>query len=244
MIDLATINRHERACIAFSGGKDSLACVYMARPYLDRITVIHSDTGDLLPEVMEVVEHVKAMCPHFVHIRGDVLAWQREHGLPSDLVPYSSSSVGRMAGQERTRIVDRYTCCGANLMRPVHDAILAWDCTLVIRGTKTSDFPTLPVTSGQVIAGIEYLHPLEGWSHEEVFHYLRREGAPICRIYDDGLQAPECSRCTAWLNVGQAAYLKKHHPDRLVEYRARLHAVWAEIDPTLVHLASELRELA
>lgn len=244
MIDLSALNRHERICVAFSGGKDSLACIYMLREHLHRITVIHSDTGDLLPEVMEVVEHVKAMCPNFVHIRGDVLAWQREHGLPSDLVPYSASDIGRQVGQERTRLVPRYDCCARNLMQPVHDAILAGGYTLVIRGTKAGDFPKLPVVSGEVVGGIEYLHPLEGWSHAEVFEFLRREGAPICRIYEEGLQAPECSRCTAWLNVGQAAYLKKYHPDRLIEYRERLHAVFREIDPVLKDLASELREMA
>lgn len=244
MIDLALLDKHERICLAFSGGKDSLACVYMLRGHLDRVLVIHNDTGDLLPEVMEVVEHVKAMCPNFLHIRGNVLEWQRENGLPSDLVPYSASDVGRMVGQERTKLVPRYTCCARNLMQPVHDAILSYRPTLVIRGTKAVDFPTLPIVSGAVADGIEYLHPLEGWSHAEVFEYLRREGAPICRIYEEGLQAPECSRCTAWLNVGQAAYLKRHHPDRLVQYRDRLHAVFRELEPMLKDMASELDGVA
>jgi 3'-phosphoadenosine 5'-phosphosulfate sulfotransferase (PAPS reductase)/FAD synthetase len=243
MIDLAALDKHERIALAFSGGKDSLACIYMLRGHLDRVLVIHNDTGDLLPEVMEVVEHVKAMCPNFLHIRGDVLTWQREHGLPTDILPFSASDVGRMVGQEHTKLTPRYTCCARNLMQPVHDAILAYAPTLVIRGTKAVDFPTLPVESGDVVGGIEYLHPLEGWSHAEVFEYLRREGAPISRIYEEGLQAPECSRCTAWLNVGQADYLMKYHPERAAEYKARLHAVWREVDPSLVNLASELRKL-
>jgi phosphoadenosine phosphosulfate reductase len=244
MIDLSVLDRHEKIAANFSGGKDSLAVIYMLRGHLDRVTVYHNDTGDLLPEVMEVVEQAKALCPNFVHIRGDVLAWQRKHGLPSDLVPYSASDIGRQVGQERTRLVPRYDCCHANLMQPLWDRVIADGNTLVIRGTKRVDFPTLPVVDREVRDGIEFWYPLQEWSHAEVFEYLRREGAPICRIYEEGLQAPECSRCTAWLNVGQAAYLKKYHPDRLIEYRERLHAVFREIDPVLKDLASELREMA
>ena len=45
------------------------------------------------------------------------------------------------------------------------------------------------------------------------------------------------------IEVAWRALLKRHHPDRLVEYRDRLQAVFREIDPVLVNLASELREL-
>lgn len=243
MIDLAPLERHSKIALNFSGGKDSLACIYLLRDHLHRITVYHNDTGDLLPEVMETVEQTKAMCPNFAHIRGDVLAWQREHGLPSDLVPYSASELGRMVGQERTRIVPRYDCCYANLMRPLWERVVADGNTLVIRGTKRVDFPTLPVVDREVRDGVEFMYPLQEWSHAEVFEYLRREGAPISRIYEEGLQAPECSRCTAWLNVGQAAYLKRHHPERLAQYRDRLHAVFREVEPMLKDMASELQEL-
>ncbi len=234
--------RHDRVALNFSGGKDSLACVYMLREHLHRITIYHNDTGDLLPEVCEIVEHVKGFAPDFVHIRGDVAGWIAGHGIPSDVVPYTAHPVAREVGQGG-RLASRYDCCYANLMKPLWDRIVADGCTLVIRGTKTVDFPRLPVRDGETHSGVEFLHPLEGWSHAEVFAYLREQGAPICRVYDDAEQSPECARCPAWLNVGQAAYLRKHHPALFAGYRERMAVVLDELDAPLRALASEAKEL-
>lgn len=172
MID---VGAHERVAVCFSGGKDSLAVVYMLREagLLDRVTIYHNDTGDLLPEVREIVEHVKAFAPHFVHIQGDVLAWQAAHGIPSDLVPYTAHPVAAEVGQQRVKVASRYDCCYANLMLPLWERLQADGVTLVIRGTKDVDFPRLPVRNGQSMSGAEFLHPLEGWSHAQVFDYLR-----------------------------------------------------------------------
>jgi 3'-phosphoadenosine 5'-phosphosulfate sulfotransferase (PAPS reductase)/FAD synthetase len=239
------IERHDRVAASFSGGKDSLAVIYMLREagLLDRVTVYHNDTGDLLPEVREVVEHVKGFVPHFVHIRGDVLAWQAEHGLPSDLTTFGADDVGRAVGQA-PRLVSRYACCYANLMLPLWQRIKADGATLVIRGTRRGDFPRLPVESGAVADGVEFLHPIEDWSPEQVFDYLRSVGAPICRVYDEAHQSPECARCTAWMNVGTGRYLRQHHPVLFEDYRLRVLAVMGELDAPLKALAAELKEVA
>lgn len=232
-----------------SGGKDSLAVTYMLRDagLLGRVTTYHNDTGDLLPEVREIVEHVKGLVAEaggrFVHIRGDVNAWIAEHGLPSDVVPYTAHPLAAMVGQQGTKIVSRYECCYANLMLPLWERLAADEVTLVIRGTKAVDFPTLPVRDGERAEGVEFLHPLEGWSHAQVFDYLRSVGAPICRVYEAGEQSPECARCPAWLNVGQAAYLRRYHPALLADYRERMERVMRELDAPLVALARELKEL-
>ncbi len=209
---------------------------------LDRVTIYHNDTGDLLPEVREIVEHVKNFAPRFVHIRGDVAGWIERHGVPSDIVPYTAHPIAHAVGQG-TRVVSRYDCCYANLMAPLWERVVADGNTLVIRGTKTTDFPTLPVRDGDRKEGVEFLHPLEGWSHAQVFDYLRSVGAPICRVYEAGEQSPECARCPAWLNVGQAAYLKKHHQELLADYRARMEVVTSALDAPLAALGAELRAM-
>lgn len=229
---LTVLDRHQRVALCMSGGKDSLAVAYLLRDQLPRMTLYHRDTGDLLPEVAEVVEQVKGMAPRFVHLRGDVLAWQREHGLPSDVVP-----AGERAGGAGVRLVSRYDCCASNLMMPLWERIVADGNTLVIRGTKTVDLPRLPVLDGQVVDGIEFLLPLQAWSHADVFAYLRSVGAPISRVYDHMTNAPECARCPAWLGENRADYLRAYHPALAAEYGVRLHAVFREIDPTLQTLA-------
>ena len=45
-----------KTALQFSGGKDSLACIHLMRSHWDTLTVYHVDTGDLLPEVREIVD--------------------------------------------------------------------------------------------------------------------------------------------------------------------------------------------
>lgn len=242
-LDLAPLDRHEKIALSFSGGKDSLACVYLLRDQLDRITIYHNDTGDLLPEVMEVVEHVKAFAPHFVHVRGDVNAWIAEHGLPTDLLPHGAHDVGRAMGEHQLRLVARYDCCYQNLMRPLFDRVVADGNTLLIRGTKAVDMKRLPLRSGESGGGIELFYPLQDWSHDAVFDYLRSVGAPICRVYDHVTNSPECARCSAWWSESRAAYLKRYHPAAFADYRQRLLAVTFEISGVLDHLRREVAEV-
>ena len=230
--------------VNFSGGKDSLAVCYLLREagLLDRLTIYHNDTGDLLPEVREVVAHVEAFATRFVRVQGDVLGWIAANGLPSDLVPFGAHEVGRTVGQGPP-VASRYDCCYANLMRPLWERVRADGNTLVIRGTRNGDFPRLPVASGQTMEGCEFLHPIEDWSADDVFAYLRRVGAPICRVYEEGPQSPECARCTAWMNVGTGRYLKRHHPALFHDYTARLTALMGSLAPVLETYRREVAEV-
>lgn len=240
--DLEPLSRHRKIALSFSGGKDSLACVYLMRAHLHRITLYHLDTGDLLPEVVEIVEHVKAFAPAFVHVRSDVAGWIAEHGLPSDLVAHSAHPIGRMMGEHKVKVVSRYDCCGENLMRPIYERMRDDGNTLLIRGTKACDMQKLPATSGDDTDGMEIFYPLLSWSHANVMSYLRNVGAPICRVYEHQPNAPECARCPAWWSEGRAAYLRQYHPALFADYRTRLHAVAAEIHKPLQHLRREMTD--
>lgn len=237
-----TLARHERIALSFSGGKDSLACVYLLRPFLDRITVYHLDTGDLLPEVHAVVAHVKAMAPHFVLVRTDAHAWMAAHGLPTDLLPHSSHVIGQAMG-EGVRLVGRYDCCYANLMLPLFQRIRDDGNTLLIRGTKRVDMPRLPKANGDSGDGVEIMLPIQDWSHQQVFDYLREQGAPINPIYDHVTNSPECASCPAWWSERRAAYLRDRHPQRFALYRERMRVVMSQLDAPLIALAREVKEL-
>lgn len=241
MIDFAPLGRHVKIALSFSGGKDSLAVLYLLRDHLHRLTVYCLDTGDTMPETREVVKQIKTMCPRFVHIQGDVRAWQAEHGLPTDLLPYSMHGIGVVSGQNNgVKLVTRYNCCFVNLMWPVFDRIRADGNTLLIRGTKSADMAKLPTKSGEVLEGIEVWHPIENWSHEDVQAYLSEVGAPRNPIYDHMTNAPECARCTAWWAEGRAAYLKDRHPELFADYARDLKIVAREVVKPIDDLRREL----
>ncbi len=225
------LNRHGHGALHFSGGKDSLALVYLLRPHWDRLTFYHLDTGDLLPEVREIVSMVAGMVPDFRRVETDSRAWMALNGLPSDLVPTSSTPTGLAIGASQQKIVDRFVCCASNLWLPMHQRMLMDGVKLVIRGTKQADLKRLQATSGDTSMGYELWLPILDWSHDDVFAYLREVGAPICRVYDDKVNAPECATCPAWWSEGRAEYLKKYHPDLFAAYRAKLDIVAAEIAP-------------
>lgn len=245
MIDLSPFARHEHVALAFSGGKDSLAVVWLLRAagVLDRVVFYHLSTGDLLPEIEETVVAVRAIAPRWVEIRTDARAWRAEHGNPSDLVPHSSHDVGRAMGEGR-RLSSRYECCSQNLMLPFWERVRADGNTLLIRGTKACDMRRLPCESGEVVDGVELWLPLRDWSHADVLAYLRAEGAPLSSVYDRMTNAPECATCTAWWSEGRAAYLRERHPALFVEYAEGMASVMEEVGPVAEKLAAELRELS
>lgn len=242
-IDLAVLDRHAKTALSFSGGKDSLAVVYLLRGRLDQLTIYHLDTGDLLPETRAIVAHVRTMAPDFVHIQGDIEGFVHANGLPSDLVPHTAHPVGRMMGEAVTPLIARYDCCWHNLMNPIYQRIIADGNTLMIRGTKQVDMRALPVASGDHADGLEFLYPLQSWSNDEVFAYLREVGAPISRIYDHVVNSPECARCTAWWSEQRAAYLRQYHPALYEDYKHRLVLVAQELVRPMEHLRHELNEM-
>lgn len=240
MIDVSPLDRHERIAISFSGGKDSLAVIYLLREHLHRMTVYHIDTGDLLPEVKEVVAHVRSFCPSFVHIQGDVMGWISANGMPTDLLPFGSHPIGRGAGEEKVRLAARFDCCFQNLMWPLYARIKEDGNTLVIRGTKACDMNRMPARSGDNPDGVEIWLPIQDWSHDDVFAYLRWVGAPVSRIYGHVTNSPECARCTAWWGEKRALYLKQFYPDLFSEYASRLRKVASEIEAPLRNLQHEM----
>lgn len=237
---MSPIDRHEKIALQFSGGKDSLAVAFLLRRFWDRLTFYHVDTGDLLPEVREIVKTIEKMVPRFVRIETHAREWTELHALPSDLVPMTCTAAGAMLGQSKRRLIDRYDCCAINNMLPMHQRMQADGITLVIRGSKHADVPKLPASSGDKSMGYELWLPIEDWSHADVFAFLREVGAPICRVYEHKVNAPECATCPAWWSEGRASYLRKHHPDLFDIYAARLNEVAREVVPVWETLHAEL----
>lgn len=219
------ISRHERIGFQFSGGKDSLASLHIMRPHLDRMTVYWLNTGDCFPETAALVERVRKWIPNFVEIDGRQPQVIEQYGIPSDLVPASSTMFGRLVGHDQPLIQDRYSCCFRVVMQPLHERMLADGITLVVRGQKSSDRFKGPLKSGDVQDGIEYLFPVEGWTHEQVLAFLAEQGEQVQPFYDAMNTAPDCMSCSAWWEDGRAAYLKKNHPKAYERYQERLNAI-------------------
>lgn len=232
--------RHERIALQVSGGRDSLACLYLMRPYLDRITVYWCNTGDAFPETVAIMREVAAMCPRFVEIDGGQPGVVQRFGLPSDIVPADSTPIGVVGNGGGQLIQDRYSCCSRVFMLPMHERMVADGITLVIRGQKQADRLKAPVRSGHVDLGIEYLFPIEDWTARQVMNYLRAEAAPIPRFYEMLDGAPDCMTCSAWWENGAAGYLKRYHYPQYQEVQRRLDIIKAAVAPSIANFNIEV----
>ena len=224
-----------------SGGRDSIACFYLLRPYLDRITVYFVNTGDAFPETLDTIRKMREIAPNFVEIDGNQPGVIEQFGIPSDIVPVSRTPIGIIATwNDLPSIQDRYTCCMRTIMLPLHDRMVADGITLIIRGQKASDSHKAPINSGHVENGVEYLFPIDSWSTQDVMDYLRNECAPIPRFYEMLDGAADCMTCSAWWEKGAAKYLKRYHQDAYVEVQRRLDIINQAVSGHIAHFNEEV----
>lgn len=226
----SVLNRHERIAMQFSGGKDSLAALMQLQPYWGEMTVYWTNTGDPVPEVREVVERVREMVPNFVEIAGRVNEQIASAGLPSDLVPTSSTPVGLAAYGRGVMLQDRFQCCYRSLMEPMQERMAQDGITLIIRGQKSVDVLKSPLRSGAIENGIELLFPLEDWTDDQVFAWLE-EHAFVPSYYQELSASPDCLTCSAYWSEGRAGWLKRKHPEAYDAYQAKLDVIRQQVMP-------------
>lgn len=233
---------YRRPALQFSGGKDSLACLYKLRDKLDQLTVYWLNTQDVCDETLAVIEHVRPWIPNFEEVRSDVKAWRAENGIPSDILPTSCTELGNLYGLSALRVSDRFACCAANRMLPLHQRMLQDGVDLVIRGTKLSDTGRLPA-EGRT-PWYELWLPLRDWSREQVFEYLESVNAPRNSLYDyfKSASAMDCLGCTALWGEDKATYFRARHPERLSEYSTTLQALRGELRKHMQQLDTQIKE--
>ncbi|MEF9946789.1 MAG: phosphoadenosine phosphosulfate reductase family protein [Comamonas sp.] len=233
-----------RSALHFSGGKDSMACLQLLQPYVQRgMPVYWMATGDSLPETLEVIRWVSERIPVMHVVRSDVKAWRAANGAPVDMLPSGCTPIGLMHGLGEMALSGRFDCCWQNLMRPMHERMLQDGIALVVRGTKAQDTPKQPDLSEPGLP-YEVLLPLDGWSHGQVFDYLSRWSLFKNTLYEvPGMQsAPECVGCTAWWDDGKARYFKARNPEQLERYSVSLKSVRQELQRCMDQLEAEIKE--
>lgn len=224
------INRHERIALQFSGGRDSIACLYLMKPYWDRLTVYWLDGGAAYPETVALMRDIEKLVPRFVRIEGKQPQIIAEHGYPTDILPVSATPMGVSGSGGGELMQDRYSCCLRSIMMPMHDRMIADGITLLIRGQKNADRLKSVVRSGDVLDGFEFLFPIQDWTASQVMKYLREQKAPIPRFYEMLNSAPDCMNCSAYWEEQALSYQKRYHYAQFLENQERLNIIRVAVD--------------
>jgi 3'-phosphoadenosine 5'-phosphosulfate sulfotransferase (PAPS reductase)/FAD synthetase len=212
----------------FSGGKDSMACLYLNRDKLDSIYVLFLDTGKNYPELMETVAKAKAMSPHWVHIRVDRDAQWSRSGLPSDLVPIDWTKVGQaLSGVKSVSVQSYLGCCHENITSPLYLKTLELGCKVAIVGQRGDESHKGPQRNGMTVDGLTYEQPLEDWTKEEVISYLKKEMGEIPAHFALDHSSMDCYDCTAFTghSFDRVQWMKSKHPLMYQDYRSKLNSL-------------------
>lgn len=226
--------------LQFSGGKDSLACLYVLEPKWDDLTVAWVNTGAAFPETIRQMDDIKALVPNFVEIQSRQSI--ETDGYPVDVLPIASTAIGQQFEGVNGRLFQsRYACCGSALWGPTQRAMKAMGATVIIRGQKKADSRKSNIASGTVIEGVRYEFPLEDWSDQDVTHYLATRGVALPANYTTMTTGLDCWNCSAYLseNVGKFDYMRQNHPEK----HAIVQSVLSDLQQTLHRDLSPLRDI-
>ncbi len=183
--------------LQFSGGKDSLACLYMLEPRWDNLTVVWGNSGASYPETLQLIEKVKELGLKVVEAKGNQPAYVDQIGYPSDVLSIRSTSLGHVIhGTEGRKFTDYLSCCNANLWQPVERVCRELGATVIYRGQRKQDAKQSPIKNGQIVDGVKYVFPLEDWTSEQVKWFL---GDRLPSYYVNEKSSHDCWSCTAHL---------------------------------------------
>lgn len=235
------LEKHTKIALQVSGGRDSMACLYRLHEegLLHLVTVYWLNTGAAFPETKAIMDHVRELAPNFVEIAGNQPEVIARFGMPTDILPRTSTPIGVVTGQSPVLMQDTYSCCARVVMEPMHRRMLQDEVTLIIRGQRANDGHRSPLSSGDTELGIEYLFPIEDWTAEQVDSYLREQGGPIHPAYEFMTQTPDCMTCSGWWEDNRAAFLKARHPEAYAEYQRRLDIIRENVEPHIFRFNKE-----
>ena len=217
--------------LAFSGGKDSLACWYL---YKDQNPIVFwANTGKAYPETVDLVNKIKNEAVEFIEVVSDQKGQIAAFGLPSDIVPVDNTFDGmQLTGKKPVMVQSYLNCCYENKAKPLMEAAKKRGITQMIRGQRLDESHKSTARHGSIVDGIMFIQPIETWSKEQVFAFLRTQGE-LPEHYAIEHSSLDCYDCTAYLShsADRVAYTKEKHPKLYEEYKISMEKLKSAVLP-------------
>lgn len=216
-----------RTGLAFSGGKDSWACLWLNKDRLHDIDVIWVNTGKNYPELLATIEKAKVLCPNFHEVHTDRDGQNAAHGLPADVVPINWTALGQQfTGPKPVTIQSYLGCCYENISWPLHLKAKELGLTEIIRGQRMDEGHIGGARDGTVFEGIKCLHPIENWTKEQVLDFVAKH-MELPDHFRFEHSSMDCYDCTAYRkeSADRVDYMRTTHPVLYEHYSERSNAL-------------------
>ena len=220
--------------LAFSGGKDSLACWYLYRA--QQPVVLWVNTGKAYPETLGLINEIRREAQNFIEIPSDQQAQIDKFGVPSDLVPVDWTVEGMMFTKRKPHTVQAYLrCCSDNIWLPLHQAVKQHGITKLIRGQRADESHRATAVNGSVFDGITYLHPIENWTRQQVLDFILAQRGSLPEHYAIEHSSLDCYDCTAYVaySADRVAWTKERHPELYAKYAINMTALNSALSETV-----------
>lgn len=229
------------SALAFSGGKDSLACWFICRD--EGPFVIWVNTGKAYPETLRIVNLVKGQClpGQFIEVKTDQENQNIQRGIPSEIIPIDCTEDGMLkTGIVGDIKVQSYLdCCLSNISIPLHTAAKRLKVKYLIRGQRLEDVRKSTARDGTEVDGLIYKQPIENWSKTKVMDFLseRMDIPEHFRLEHSSL---DCYDCTAYLSESQdrVQWTKERYPEFHKKFVIRLKQLKSAISPSMQALSN------
>lgn len=228
-----------RIAVQLSGGKDSIACLHLARTQEHKIFAVFGNPGNPYPHV---IEYIETICKdwnielHYAFPETPVLDSINHDGLPVDLLPvWASNEADYFAGLKkgyRTKMQSGIACCAKHLWIPIHQKVKELQPDEIWRGSKLSDDH---VTKGPYFDhdGLKFVCPLWEWTDKDVYQYLELHDIELPLQYKEGItHSLDCIECTSWLDgeseLGRAKFTRQYYPVQFERLKTKLALIEME----------------
>lgn len=218
--------------LAFSGGKDSMACLHLLRDEL--AFGIFVDTGVTYPETLDMVHYAETLLP--IHIvTSDRIGQNALEGIPSDVVPVNWTRIGQAMTSPKPTLIQSYLqCCFQNLAVPLTKKAIELGVTELVYGQRSSESHRSTASNNALLMGITRLHPIEDWTAERVLSYLASK-MTVPAHYAINHSSLDCYDCTAYRSdsLDRIEWTKQKYPAFHQAFEAREHLLVSSLQESL-----------
>ena len=202
--------------LAFSGGKDSMACLHLLRDELD--CAIYVDTAYSYPETRALVEYAAKLVP--MHV---VRSTREDDAIPADVVPMDWTATGQsMTGKKSCTVQSYFDCCFKNIALPLIEKAKELGVTELVYGQRNDESRKATSRDGNVVMGMVRRHPIEDWREQDVLEYLATK-MDVPEHYEIKHSSLDCYDCTAYVQDSRdrIEWMREKHPIFFAHYRTR-----------------------